>query len=454
MNNRIKIIFHLLVFILLVLLVKISYLAITSYLSCLVFCLYICVILYEKPMLGIKFFSIIFSIFLTILGLAMIELGKSTYLPELDCLSFYAGSIPLYILAWWLFVACLYLFEIFYKYKSNEYNKNIDIIILFTVITTIIYFGLFYQVIDKPAFLLGVDRFAYNRLNPLSNFWEKLDHIAWMLVIFQITLIVHKKYILGFISICLYILYYLWNGNKFGPFFNIIVVFCLVFASAYMLKDIKKLRKMLMNLFILSVCIVFFTFGIVASSGVDLENYIWERTSQQGQLWWKTYEITDGVVHADEFDKEIKVMFDKPIIGEGMLGADTGIYKIMYLCAPKSIIDAKLETGSRYTEAGMAAAYYYFGMYGVLIFAILMGIMFSITVNAIIRSIYVGNIIVAFLLLRLMNIELTSISMFTFVDLFKPISLLSYFYILYMWNKVPYISLKGQLKIGLRRINE
>lgn len=183
----------------------------------------------------------------------------------------------------------------------------------------------------------------------------------------------------------------------------------------------------------------------------DLERYIWNRASQQGQLWWKTYSITQGETHLTEFEDEIIAVLNGPLGREELIGANNGIYKIMYLCAPESVIDWKLGTGSRYTEAGMAAVYYYFGGLGVIVFASFMGLAVAAIVNCFLRFLANNNLIAAMFMLRIFMIERTFLSMFTMADFFKPLSLLSYIYFYFAWNRVPIIKFKDGIKLFLKR---
>lgn len=172
-----------------------------------------------------------------------------------------------------------------------------------------------------------------------------------------------------------------------------------------------------------------------------------------GQFLYHMYFfLAGGYCACTRFVKKIdKRFFLISLVMLGLVGANNGIYKIMYLCAPESVIDWKLGTGSRYTEAGMAAVYYYFGAFGVILFAAIMGFIVAATVNCFLRFIANNNLIAAMLMLRIFMIERTFLSMFTMADFFKPLSLLSYIYLYFAWNRVPIIKFRDGIRILLKR---
>ena len=155
------------------------------------------------------------------------------------------------------------------------------------------------------------------------------------------------------------------------------------------------------------------------------------RLSQQGQLWWRTYDLcsVDGT-HISELTDEIDGIIRGSTNIAVNVGAKYGIYKIMYYAAPDSVVHDKLESGSRYTEAGFATAYYYAGVVGVLVFAVIMGIIISLITNALLKSLCNGKLINVVLWARLLSVSMTVLSMHTFVVLFDAESIVSYAYLI------------------------
>lgn len=423
-----------------------------SIISFMGFIIYLILLNYKKPIFFLKYLAVIIGIVLTVNGVLLIELCENRFLIELYTTSKYIGALPLYILIWYIFLSSIQLYELKFKPKINkeDFNEYKSLNIL-SILTLLLYIGLFMQVYQHPAFILGVDRFEYFKYYPLNSFWEKIDHITGFLLIFPIFSIVYQKKSLGILTIIVYILYYIWNGNKFGPFFNLMIVFFLVYYKQIYNYSKSNIRRITKYGFIIFSCLFIFTLLIVYNSGVNLENYIWNRASQQGQLWWKIFSITQGETHVLEFGDEILGIIEGTPGNSNLIGANNGIYKIMYISAPESIIDAKLETGSRYTEAGIASIYYYFGALGSIIVIFFIGTIFAFTVNSLLESISYNNLIAAMILLRIFLIERTFLSMFIMYDFFKPLSLIGYIYLMLFWNKKPYISTKNGLKIIYKR---
>ena len=423
-----------------------------SLISYIGFITYLFLLTYRNPIFFLKYLAIIIGIVLTVNGVLLIEFYENNFLVEIYTTSKYIGSLPLYILIWYIFLNSIQLYELKFKHKiNNQKIRKSKLLNCLSIITLCLYLGLFIQVYQHPAFMLGIDRFVYFKYFPLNSFWEKIDHITGFLLIFPIFSIVYQKKGVGILSIIVYTLYYIWNGNKFGPFFNLIIVFFLVYHKQIYSYTRLKIRKITKYSVIIFIFLFGFTLLIVNNTGVSLENYIWNRASQQGQLWWKIFSITQGETHVLEFGDEILGIIKGTPERGNLIGANNGIYKIMYMSAPESIIDAKLETGSRYTEAGIAALYYYFGSLGTMIAIFFIGIIFAFTINSLLTAISYNDLIAASILLRIFLIERTFLSMFIMYDFFKPLSLLGYIYLVFFWNKKPYISTKNGLKIIYQR---
>lgn len=411
-----------------------------------------------KPLYFIKYFAFVFGAIITINGTAIIEFMDDLYLVELHCYSEYVGSLPLHILCYW---SLLVGFKYYDYYKGIELtvnsltqvynNLNIKYLKILNLFVLIIYIGLFCQVIFQPAFLLGIDRFVYAKTFVMNPFWIRVDHISYILLIIPILLIIKERNKIAYLTLIFYILYYIWNGNKFGPFFNLFYIAILLYYPLLLTKDPIYIRKNLNRIINVLIAILGLTIAIVSTNVNNLENYILNRSSQQGQLWWKTYGITNGKIYFEEFDDEIEAMLYGESDISKNIGAKNGIYKIMYLSAPVNVIDTKLSTGSRYTEAGYASMYYYFGCIGVILCSILISIIISFTINKFLKSIIEGDYISSFILLRIIFLERTFLSMFVLNDLFKPISLLSYVYLILMNDKKIQISFEQSFKLKIKK---
>lgn len=412
-----------------------------SYISILFFIIYFLYLILFKQKFLIKYLSFVFIAIIAILGTAIIEFNN-LYLVELKCYSEFAGSLPLLILSYWLLlIVCMY-YDYNFAVETSEIKFNVinkksnKILKILTIFTLIIYLSLFIKVAKNPAFLLGVDRFQYLKIHNLSGIWSILTNISPILLIFPIISIIYGDKILGISTIFLYIIYFIWIGNKFGPFFTLISIFLLV-SYKNILKKGKKfiVRCILITSIAFTIVLYFTVISVKLTSNYNGITYLLQRGAQQGQLWWKIYDLYNEDIHPFEFKNEINAIINNKSAVTENIGSNNGIYKAMYLCAPKKVIDFKLSTGSRYTEAGYAIIYYYFGAFGNIIFSLINGIIISLTINVFIKSINNKDYVKALIILRFFLIERIFLTMFVFNDLFDVVSILSYIYLIVMKRK-------------------
>ena len=407
-----------------------------SYISVGFFIIYLIYTLYIDSEFVIKYLAFIFMAIAAILGTLIIEFSK-VYLIEIRCSSYYVGALPLLIFAYWTLIIILRYADKRKKISLKNFDGkfNLKILTLFTICTLIIYLIMFGKVISRPAFILHIDRFSYAKSYGFTGILAMLEHTSTILLVFPILLFINGRRIISSITVLIYILYYLWTGNKFGPFFSLLCVFLLVYYQKIFAQRKTNIKKIFL------LVLIFFSFLLilaiyVASSGTSSSAtaYFSQRTAQQGQLWWKTYDICNGKIYPIEFQNEIKSIYQENENVSNNVGANYGIYKIMYLCAPKTVVDDKLRYGSRYTEAGYATVYYYFGYAGVVIFSIIMGSFIAWTINMFIKTLNYGDYIKSLIFLRFFMIERNFISMFILADFFDFISIISYLYLILLWK--------------------
>lgn len=400
----------------------------------------------------IKYLAFIFIAFSAILGTTVIEFFN-LYLVELQCESSYVGSLPLLILGYWCLLVSFRIFDTRKQIKNLSdslklNNSEIKILRIFVWGVCLIFLLMFLKVIKYPAFLLGIDRFAYSMYYQPSGIWSIISNISPLLLVFPILYFINGKRVISSITILLYFFYALWTGNKFGPFFTLICIFLLIYSNKLIEKGKKYIKRVTGLLVIIFTLLIAFTiyFSQMSSDFTSLE-YISTRAAQQGQLWWKSYELSNGEIHSEEFDEEISSAFSQDNSVSNNIGADYGIYKMMYYCAPNKLVDFKLSTGSRYTEAGMALINYYFGPIGLILFSNFIGFIIVKTINGFINCLTKRDYIKALILLRFFMIERTFLTMFVLSDITDVISLLSYLYLLFMNNKMLVIKKKKLMLI-------
>ena len=121
---------------------------------------------------------------------------------------------------------------------------------------------------------------------------------------------------------------------------------------------------------------------------------------------------------------------------------------MMYYIAPESYVTALLSAGYRYTEAGFAVMFYYFSYAGPIIYAILMGIYFSVITNKLSLAINRRQLLRVYLYMRLWLYGTTSFSMFIFSPFFTPMSIVIYMYLIFTHNKNLYVNIgRGKIKL-------
>ncbi|MGI6218042.1 MAG: DUF6418 domain-containing protein [Coriobacteriales bacterium] len=309
--------------------------------------------------------------------------------------------------------------------------RHLDAIVgsvLFPIAYLVVFSAVFLQVIDHPAFLLNVDRFTYAKMYPLGIFSKLMLYVYYSLPVLVTQIFQNRHRMLCISAIVVSILTYLWLGNKFLVFLNLLVSICFAICIWWEKnKNISMMKRYASRIFIvfllLVACAVFIQMALGSNSTSG--EYFFKRTAEQGQIWWKVYGLQeDSMPHSNEFGRELDVWFSPT--DESEQEKDYGIYKMMLVTTPKEIVSAKLAAGSTYTEAGFACSYYYGGYVGLIIFSILMGSLLAILTRVLIRRLSDNRAIEAFLIFRLYTIAITAIGMFTsFHELFSPISLLS-----------------------------
>lgn len=407
-------------------------------LSVLVFyCLYV---FKNRPEYFIKYMMCFYSMVASVIGCIICEF-TTLYLNEIDTYAHFAGSAPLLILVHWLIMSLILSFDNYtptneLQIKSKGTNKSYIYIKYFTWV----YFGfsliLFLKVMFHPSFILGVDRVGYASMGYVTGIWEKISNFMQYLVVIPIMYIFYVDKKKGLLFILPYILYLFWTGNKFGTFFNIFYIFLFVIYG--IMKDLgyKKIRSILLMVFFAVFLLVGISLVAISFSGdYKIDEYFFNRVAQQGQMWWKSYDLFYGNPKPDGFINEIKgAFFGNQLITENV-GANYGIYNLMYLLAPKQKVDYKIMAGSRYTEATFGSILYYFGISGLLITCLIIAFITTKLTNAAIKAIRSEQIIKAMLLLRLYLAFRVAVTIFVFYDFLDLISIITYIYLIFIGNK-------------------
>lgn len=334
-----------------------------------------------SPNFIIRYIMIFFMSIGNVVGVYICE-NFNLRLSELDIVSFYSGSFPLIVLGWFVFLCTLFFLDS--KYPLSLNSKSYPIInfklgqidlsvkrvvpIIFSCLTLI----LLVRVGGHPFFLEGIDRFIYQE-RYLQGIWRQIVGWASLCLPIIIYIIGKERSKFNLLGLVLYLIFLFLTGEKFGGFWNVIVTGCIIYSIYSQNYDKRILYDILIKVLIGFICLL--TILLVHrslnydSSWQSNTNYFLQRTAQQGQLWWKTYNSEkDKPFKLNELNDEIKTYFE--LSDDNIKDYNHAIYKIMRLTTPPDIFDKKLESGSRYSTSTFATVYYYFKELGVIFYGI------------------------------------------------------------------------------------
>ena len=403
---------------------------VSSFVALTAFAGYLLYLLKRKTFIIFKYFAFLFSGMILIAGVAVSEF-TTTYLYEINSISGFYGSLPAIIFFYYVFLTMLTIFDdgngkdslnLFMKKMKKNYAFINHCI---AIVSTVVLFMQFVKIAKHPAFLLGYDRFQYAAIfGSGTGIWRIIGTLSYVVVLFPLIDFMNGHKICGASGVLFYVLYYLWNGNKFGPFLTLTCLFLLVYYKKIVVN--RKLVKKIIPLVGLVVVMVVFMATFLSSGvmGVSKGAYLASRMAQQGQLWWKTYGLV-GTTHISELDDEVDGIINGSMSIPENVDSHYGIYKIMYLCGDENYIKYKLSNGSRFTEAGYAAAYYYLGYLGAILFSVVSAFVIAKTMNLLVSSVIKGEFIIIAVITRLFILEREAMSLFIFGNFFDFISILS-----------------------------
>ncbi len=407
-----------------------------SEISLVVLCLYMLGLFITRPRFILKYLVFIFAVVTNIAGCAIAEFS-SVFLGEVRVFAGYVGSLPLLILSRWLFIIILIVYDTLFgvddkQLAVNHYLSDNTVRLLDTVtgaMTVALIIALLMTIKRPSAISLGIDRFSYAQLYANNRYIGYLNSYMPYLITIPLLSTRYGKRWLGALSVLCYSIILVWTGTKFGNLFAILCVAIWIYYDKISILERGKLNKIVISVIAsLSLIAVFAVFvSSKSSTTLNASEYIAQRAAQQGQLWWRIYDISGGAQHVSEFRNEIEAIGNGKSAVSQNVGSNYGIYKIMYLAAPQSLIDSKIALGSCYTEAGYAAMFYYFGPFGTILFSTIMGISIGVVVNALLHSSTKLRFIDSFLLVRMTVVLRGTLGMF-FFDFIDLPSIATYLY--------------------------
>lgn len=403
--------------------------------SVLLFGIYMLNYLKNKQII-IKYAYVLFLICSNIGGVLVIELSKTSfYLYEIAQMTSSQNSLAPIILVQVLCLEGIGFIEDKYshKIKNTKFyfpSKSIK----YTAIIFIALIGIMLaRVITKPFFILGYDRFAYQK-NILSGIEITIGNmLMWVSPIFYM-LLREKNKLIGVIGILLFNIYFFWIGHKFSVFFMCFQLGFIVLVESINYNEINKYIIKLGSVFFIMITIVLFQSSIVQGRTLNGNmEYLKVRLAQQGQLWWAVYKEEEyRNIHIEDANKEAELFFK--IKSDESLKYNLGMFKVMRLVTPDNIVDAKINQGSRYAYSTQASILYYFNYPILLIFNYILGIGIAYLTNLLIFYINQKNIIGVLLISKLWITFIRMLSNSDFDTIFSLENIITIVILIYFQN--------------------
>jgi len=406
--------------------------------SAILFYVYIVSIFMFDKMLLLKYLHVFYAGIFAITATLIIEYSN-IYLPELWKNSFPAHSTTLLVIWYSLIIITIQNRENKTKMTNNKYGDikySKSTRMALRILLTLLVVGLFsasltyfLQIVKQPYWILNIRRFAYKQ-----RYFDSLMLIFFTSFIYAVPVLLKEKRhflkILSVVSILLYLASCVLYGEKFNAFWQvgIILIFYNLNKNINIPNLFQKYKKYFFLVFLLVIALLTYTIMQYTILNVDPLTSLVNRMAQQGQLWWGTYSgVNANGAHPFEFFDEIL----NPIFNPH--GYDYSVYKIMYFNAPQSVVDSVISSGSAYTESTAATFYYYFDFLGIIIFAPLIGLLWSWVTNYLLHLFSTESIIETVLVCRLYFIISAISTNSRFYNLFDIQSILTIVFIAFVY---------------------
>ena len=406
-----------------------------SLISLLVSIIYVIAILKERPEFIFKYLAWFVTYALIVGGIVSVEF-TDIYLSRLSVNAHFVGSMPLLMLGYWLFFMTLMAYdskfgvEKTYNEKPLSMRTNVEAMRYLTYFMFAAVLFCFSFVLLSPSFITGLNRFEYLGTQ-IPSITRYIGRVLDFMVIIPILYCKQAKSKFAIATIALYCVYLFWINTKFGTFLSIFTIIVLVYYDSIFFYAKSKLYRLVAGaalLVLVLVCVAALAHSF--TSTISTSDYLAERLAGEGELWWRTYELLDGNSYPAEFSNEVEALWSGKTRISDNVGSHYGIYGIMYFASPESTVNSVLSKGWRFTEAGFAAAYYYFGIFGIIGFGVFSGLLVAFIQNSLLRAIRQAKPIKASVLVYFSNLAKTAVGMFLFVEFLRPISIIFYLYLI------------------------
>lgn len=392
----------------------------------------------------LRYFYIIFYLTTNIFGVYIIEMNH-IYLNEMGYYSYSNNALLLIVIAHIIFIEVIRITTRDNKYFKFAENKDVTYIItdnfrlrvtniikFILLVVFILNIILFIKVINKPFFLVKVDRFIYKQkyLTPISDILTNMYvYIAPVISIYYYK--TKDKRIIPLVASI--VVYLFWIGHKFSYFLDLGYMFAIPMIVSLPYKKLKKIAKSFIVLILGALIIVMFQSFVIWGRNFDESlEYVNARLAQQGQLWWATYdnEKIKGN-NLDEITDETKTYFKLNVSKSDLY--NSGIYKIMRLNINEQIFNSKVYIKqSRYAYSTQSTVYYYGKSFGLILFSIISAILYGLVNTNLIKSMLSLDIIKSILWCRLSIVFSRVLMQSDFDKLFSISTLLVLFIIIFL----------------------
>lgn len=368
-----------------------------DYYSLFVFLVFVFYLVRADKNFAVLSFYTFFVFISTLLITLIIEHG--TYLIEIDEVSYPIGITSKGALTSFLFLSGMYVSYSFLK-KTNLGVKDLSVSSqTFTfygvrLLITIMCITMFLLLMKYGIpLLMGIHR---------ADFWSGYAPSWGGTLAFWL---IQVSFLSGFIysktksKIDLFLFLFLLlvtilSGSRFTGIMQSLVYFfipILVLSKSFKIHNPKFVISFSV-VFIILLTIVFNSFE--AKSSQEKQNNLVLRIVLQGQMWWALDRKSNF------YPKEVDEILDS-YIGLAKDPREKSYNYLMYLVAPATLVNQKIETDSRFTMSGFFNNYYFFGYFVGSFINFIFAIFFGFLVYFLYLAIYSNNVIFLLFIFKL-----------------------------------------------------
>lgn len=354
--------------------------------------LYICWILSKRREVFLKYFYFILMSSWQVISVFAIENVKM-YLPNLKTTSYHTGAfVPLVVVE----IIVLFVITLLEDNRAKKDTTDIGLTRLgktsykfIGLIAVVVIFAFVAEISNKNYYISGAsDRFYYTlALNAVSI--GLYGYLIFLYPLLTINAEKNGKPKALWIFTFFYVIYIFLIGQKFGPFIQtlyfLLLTYFLPFKKSAMNKYYKKILMAIViigtALLILSVRQMTIEKGSIEAGVEQFYNRLF---NGQGDVWWGVYSRhSNEGLHLNELKDELGAFSAGKLLQQNY---NFGVYKMMKLVAPNSIILYYAQRGARFTASTNASLFYYFGIPGLIVFKIILAFLMYFLCNKIIDS--------------------------------------------------------------------